>query len=341
MPKRKLSEKQIEKNNAELLAEVSITTQIEKKVKITDSQESDKENVLPETSTLPNSQITSQKSNTNTEKTTKRIISWNVNGARAVVKKADSLKWIQDTAKNDDVIALCFQETKCDAKTYPKELNPSLDRKNLDKYLTKFYLNSSNARKGYSGTCILTKEKPISNKYGMGFQPVDIEGRVITVEYETFFLVTAYVPNSMDQLRRLDERTKKYEPKMRKFLNDLDAKKPVIYCGDLNVACSEIELANPKSNYNKTSGYTQAEIDQFHKMKEECKLVDVFRHFYPDKKKCYTYWGYRGGARARNVGWRLDYFMVSERFMGNVKEIIHHTDVLGSDHCPIELVIEV
>jgi len=315
-----------------------------KKVKITEnSQESNKENVLPENQLLPESQLAdgnADKMKNPVEKSVKRIISWNVNGARAIVKKTDSLKWIQETAKNAEVLALCLQETKCDAKTYPKELNPTLDRKKLEKYV-KFYLNSSNARKGYSGTCILSKEKPMSNKYGMGFQPVDIEGRVITVEYPEFYLVTAYVPNSMDQLRRLEERTKKYEPKMRKFLNDLDAKKPVIYCGDLNVACSEIELANPKSNYNKTSGYTQKEIDQFHNMKTECNLVDVFRHFYPDKKKCYTYWGYRGGARARNVGWRLDYFMVSERFMKNVKEIVHHTDVMGSDHCPIELVIEV
>ena len=285
-----------------------------------------------------------------------RFMSWNVNGARAVVKKAESLEFLNRIGKENNVIAMGLQETKCDGGTFPKEMLPKTLGWN------NHYLNSSSAKKGYSGTCMqilitkkskffeksytfynffmFTRTKPISVKYGMGFQPADIEGRVISTEFEKFWYVTAYVPNSSAGLKRLDERTKKFEPKMREHLNKLAESKPVIYCGDLNVACSEIEIKNAKSNYNKSPGYTQAEIDEFFKMVEDCKMTDGFRHLYPDKKDCYTWWSYRAGARAKNVGWRLDYFMVDNRLKEAIVDVVHHTDVIGSDHCPIELILD-
>jgi len=263
-----------------------------------------------------------------------RLLSWNVNGARALHKKKEWFNFIKKAAKDPTVMGFGLQETKCDGTTFPADF----DGKKLG--FSNHYLNSSATKKGYSGTCIYTRQKPISKTFGIGMQSNDSEGRVICSEFEKFYFITAYVMNSGQGLKRLDERTKKFEPKMRKYLKNLDEKKPIIYCGDLNVACSEIELANPKSNYNKTSGYTQVEIDEFFKMVEELKLVDTFRMLYPDKKGCYTYWGYRANARARNVGWRLDYFMVSERIKDSIVDVIHHTNVQGSDHCPIELVVD-
>merc|ERR1712165_1435 len=243
------------------------------------------------------------------------------------------MEFLIKIGKAKNVVAMGLQETKCDTSTFPKEMNSkALGWSN-------HYLNSSSAKKGYSGTCVFTREKPLSVKYGMGFQPVDMEGRVISTEFEKFWFITSYVPNSSQGLKRLTERTQKYEPKMREYLNKLSKEKPIIYCGDLNVACSEIELKNPKSNYNKTAGYTQAEIDQFFEMKKECQLLDGFRQLYPDKTEMYTWWSYRQNARAKNVGWRLDYFMISESIKSAIVDVVHHTDITGSDHCPIELII--
>lgn len=269
-----------------------------------------------------------------TAKSMKRFFSWNVNGARALVQKKEHFAFIQKAAENKETACFGLQETKCDPSTLPKEM----EGKKLG--FAKHYLNSSATKKGYSGTCVYASEKPIKVDYGMGMQGSDGEGRTICAEFDKFYFVNCYIMNSGQGLKRLKERTEKFEPKMRKYLQGLDAKKPIIYTGDLNVACSEIELARPKSNYNKTSGYTQAEIDQFHAMCKEVKLVDAFRMLYPDKRDQYTWWSYRGGARAKNVGWRLDYFLVSERIKDSIVDVVHHTDVLGSDHCPIELIID-
>lgn len=249
-----------------------------------------------------------------------KIISWNVNGIRAIAQK-DFFKDIQEI--NPDI--LCLQETKAQ----PDEVENVLS--GMDGYHR--YYNAAQ-RKGYSGVALLTKTKPISITNDMGIKEHDQEGRVQCAEFEAFYLVNVYVPNSGQGLVRLDYR-EQWDKDFQEYLNKLNKTKPVILCGDLNVAHQAIDLKNDKSNYNKTAGYTQVEIDGMTRLLDS-GFVDTFRHFYPDKEQ-YSYWSYRFQARKRNTGWRIDYFVVSENFMDKIEDSKILTEYFGSDHCPIEL----
>ena len=250
-----------------------------------------------------------------------KILSFNVNGVRACAGKT----LLQDLNTLDcDVV--CLQETKAT----PEQVAEALSG------LTGYHLYAYSAeKKGYSGTAILSKELPLSVKMGLGIAEHDNEGRVITAEFQDYFVVTAYVPNASSGLKRLDYRTKGWDVAFLAFIKNLERSKPVVVCGDLNVAHQPIDLKNPKPNYNKTPGYTQLEIDGLTTMLNS-GLVDTYRHLYPTTVK-YSWWSYRGGSRERNVGWRLDYFLVSESLMGKVKNSEILNDVLGSDHCPVLL----
>jgi exodeoxyribonuclease-3 len=253
--------------------------------------------------------------------TTHHLVSWNVNGIRAIIKR-DFVKDIRNM--NPDV--LCLQETKAQ----PEEARNALAL--LSDY--NVFVNSSKARKGYSGTAILSKQKPIEVTYDLGIEEHDQEGRVITAEFEAYYLVTVYTPNSGEGLRRLTYR-KTWDEAFLNHLKNLESKKPVVFCGDLNVAHSEIDLARPKANYNKTSGYTQDEIDGFENFLAS-GFVDTFRHLYPDLVK-YSWWKYMFNARERNVGWRIDYFMMSKVFLEHLDEAMIYNEHMGSDHCPVGL----
>ena len=250
-----------------------------------------------------------------------KILSFNVNGVRACAGKT----LLQDLNTLDcDVV--CLQETKAT----PEQVAEALSG------LTGYHLYAYSAeKKGYSGTAILSKELPLSVKMGLGIGEHDNEGRVITAEFQDYFVVTAYVPNASSGLKRLDYRTKGWDVAFLAFIKNLERSKPVVVCGDLNVAHQPIDLKNPKPNYNKTPGYTQLEIDGLTTILNS-GLVDTYRHLYPTTVK-YSWWSYRGGSRERNVGWRLDYFLVSESLMGKVKNSEILNDVLGSDHCPVLL----
>jgi exodeoxyribonuclease III len=253
-----------------------------------------------------------------------RILSWNVNGIRAIVKKG---MYVTFPSLRADII--CFQETKAQVDTMP----------DLDIQLKGYDLVFNSAvQKGYSGTAILTKVKALNHWLGTNNDTHGQEGRVITMEFPAFYLVNVYVPNSGQELKRLDYR-KEWDSHLRDYIHDLDQKKPVIFTGDLNVAHEPIDLARPKENYNKVAGYTQVEIDGF---KEFLKLdlVDTFRHFYKDKVQ-YTYWSQRFNARAAGIGWRIDYFLVSKRFMKHVKDAFIMDDIMGSDHCPVGIEVEI
>ncbi len=252
-----------------------------------------------------------------------KITTWNINGLRAIIKK----DFIRDIFQiNPDI--LCLQETKADENTV----------KELLKNLKFDYVFANSAeKKGYSGTAMLSKTKPLNVLYGMGMEEHDNEGRMITAEFEKFFLVSVYVPNSGQKLKRLDYRAK-WNKDFKEFLLNLEAQKPVIACGDFNVAHQPIDLKNPKSNYNKTAGYTQLEIDAMTELLES-GFTDAFRYLYPDKIQ-YTFWNYRFNARARNAGWRIDYFLVSNKLIDKIKDVIIHDDILGSDHCPVSLILE-
>lgn len=251
------------------------------------------------------------------------LLSWNVNGIRAAVKK----EFIQQMQSLDpDVI--CLQETKAQDEQVAEALSE------LDGY----YLYSTSAeKKGYSGVAILAKEEPLSTFEGIETKEHDNEGRVFTLEYEDFYIVNVYVPNSGNGLKRLDYRAA-WDKAFAEFLQELHAEKPILVTGDFNVAHSEIDLARPKPNYNKTAGYTQTEIDGMDGLLN-VGLIDSFRYLYPDKVH-YSYWSYRMGARERNVGWRIDYWLVDERLMGRVQNSIIRDDIYGSDHCPVVLEIE-
>ncbi len=253
------------------------------------------------------------------------LVNWNVNGIRSIIKK-DFAKDVK--TMNPDM--LCLQETKASLEEVKSVLELFPDYK--------AYVNSSKARKGYSGTAILTKTQPLSVTFDMNIEEHDQEGRVITAEYEKFFLVTVYVPNSGEGLKRLDYR-EKWNADFTGYLAGLNAKKPVIVCGDLNVAHKEIDIARAKENYNKSAGYTQREIDGFNNLLD-AGFVDTFRHFHPEEVK-YTYWNYMFNARSRNVGWRIDYFLVSTSLIPSVTEAIICNECLGSDHCPVALKIEI
>ena len=249
------------------------------------------------------------------------LVSWNVNGIRAIVKK-DFIKDVKDM--NPDI--LCLQETKAQ----PEEVKTALQL--LPHY--EVVANSSKGRKGYSGTAILSKEKPLSVFYDMGIDEHDQEGRVITAELKHFFVITVYTPNSGEGMKRLDYR-RTWDQAFRAYVLGLEAKKPVIICGDLNVAHTEIDIARAKENYNKSSGYTKIEIDGLEALLNK-GYIDTFRLKYPKEVK-YSWWNYKFKARERNVGWRIDYFLVSEKLKNQIKEASIHNQYLGSDHCPVAL----
>ena len=250
-----------------------------------------------------------------------KIVSWNVAGVRAWAKK-DGYKWLID--ESPDIF--CLQEVKCEEKDIPQPLKDMTDYK--------MYWNAAKTTKGLSGVALFSKVKPKEVKFGIGVEAHDNEGRTITAEYEQFFLVTTYVPNSQRALKRLDYRMK-WNEDFKSYVHSLDSQKPVVLCGDMNVSHLEIDLANPKSN-RRSAGFTQEERDGMTDLLES-GFVDSYRHLYPDVTKKYTFWTYMGNARARNVGWRLDYFIISERWIANLCDNVIESKVMGSDHCPIHL----
>ena len=249
-----------------------------------------------------------------------KLVSWNVNGLRACVKKG-FLDYFEEV--NADMFSV--QEIK-------------LQEGQIDLALDGYYQYWNYAeKKGYSGTAIFTKEKPLSVKYGVGIEEHDQEGRVITLEYEDFYLVNVYTPNSQRELARLDYRMT-WEDMFRDYLKELDSVKPVILCGDLNVAHKEIDLKNPKTN-RKNAGFTDEERDKMTGLLDS-GFIDSFRYFYPDKEDAYTWWSYITKARERNAGWRIDYFIVSKYIEGKLIDAQIHSEVMGSDHCPVVLEID-
>ncbi|BFK81532.1 exodeoxyribonuclease III [Clostridium baratii] len=250
----------------------------------------------------------------------KKLISWNVNGLRACVKKG-FLDYFNEV--NADIF--CIQETKL------QEGQIDLDLKNYH-----MYWNYAE-KKGYSGTALFTKEEPISVKYGLGIEEHDNEGRVITAEFDDYYVVTVYTPNSQDKLARIDYRMT-WEDVFRDYLKELEKNKPVIVCGDLNVAHKEIDLKNPKTN-RKNAGFSDEEREKFSILLDS-GFIDTFRYFYPELEGAYSWWSYRFNARKNNAGWRIDYFLVSNSLKDKLINAKIHSEILGSDHCPVELEIK-
>ncbi|MBQ9560163.1 MAG: exodeoxyribonuclease III [Bacteroidaceae bacterium] len=257
-----------------------------------------------------------------------KFISWNVNGLRAVIGKGFS-----ESIEALDADFICLQETKLQEAnlTELSSIFPPLPT------FPHCYWNHAE-KKGYSGTAIFTKHVPMSVRYGIGIDEHDHEGRVITLEYDHFFLVCCYTPNSQDGLRRLDYRMK-WEDDFRLYLLALDRQKPVVLCGDLNVAHEEIDLKNPKSN-RKNAGFTDEEREKMTTLLQS-GFIDTFRHFYPTQEGAYSWWSYRFHAREKNAGWRIDYFIVSKRLEEQLCSASIHTEIFGSDHCPVEVVINI
>jgi len=249
-----------------------------------------------------------------------RLVSWNVNGVRAAVRK-DFISSV--AAIQPDV--LCLQETKAQDDQVLEALQ------DLQGYEIQPY---SAIRKGYSGTCVISRKAPLSLRFGIGNEEHDQEGRVITAEFADYFLVTVYTPNSGAGLKRLEYRAQ-WDIDFLAHLKKLEESKPVIVCGDLNVCHREIDIARPKANYNKSPGYTQKEIDGLDRI-IDAGFTDTFRHFYPDTVK-YSWWSMRGGAREKNVGWRLDYFLTSSALQDRLSDASILNDIYGSDHCPVVL----
>lgn len=251
----------------------------------------------------------------------KKFISWNVNGLRAVCGKN-----FYDVFSSLNADIFCVQETKL------QEGQIDLD---IPEYFQ--YWNYAE-KKGYSGTAVFTKEEPKSVTYGIGIEKHDTEGRVITLEFDNFYFVCVYTPNSRNELKRLDYRME-WEDAFRGYLCSLKENKSVIVCGDLNVAAEEIDLKNPKTNRH-NAGFTDEEREKFRMLKES-GFTDTFRYFYPDMTDIYSWWSYRFSARAKNAGWRIDYFLASDDLNSKLIDAKIHTDIMGSDHCPVELTIEV
>ena len=249
-----------------------------------------------------------------------KLISWNVNGIRACLNKG-----FADFFKKIDADIFCIQETKC---------QPDQIELEFEGYHS--YWNSAE-RKGYAGTAIFTKHKPLKVTFGIGIEEHDKEGRVITLEYENFYIVTIYTPNSKRELERLDYR-QVWEDEIRKYLLNLNKTKPVIMCGDLNVAHNEIDLKNPKTNHH-NAGFTDEERSKMTKLLN-AGFTDTFRYLYPNEENCYSWWSYMGHAREKNIGWRIDYFIVSNNISKKISDAKIHPNIMGSDHCPIELDIE-
>ena len=248
-----------------------------------------------------------------------KLVSWNVNGLRACVEKG-----FTDIFKELDADIFCVQETKMQEGQLKLEL-PDYHQ----------YFNYAE-KKGYSGTAVFCKKEPLKVWNGIGIEEHDKEGRVITLEFEDFHFVTVYTPNSQNELKRLDYRME-WEEAFLNYLKGLEQKKPVIFAGDLNVAHKEIDLKNPKTNRH-NAGFTDEERNAFGKLLEN-RFVDTFRYFYPDKTDIYSWWSYRFRAREKNAGWRIDYFVVSECLKERLKDAAIHTEIMGSDHCPVELTI--
>ena len=249
-----------------------------------------------------------------------KLISWNVNGLRSCVQKG-----FLDFFREADADIFCIQETKL------QEGQISLELEGYDQYW------NYAVKKGYSGTAVFTKRKPLHVAYGLGIEEHDREGRVITLEYPGFYLVTVYTPNSQNELARLDYRMR-WETDFLSYLKGLEQKKPVVFCGDLNVAHQEIDLKNPKTN-RKNAGFTDEERQKFTELLQE-GFVDTFRYFYPELEGIYSWWSYRFRAREKNAGWRIDYFCASEILKDKLVDAKIHTEVFGSDHCPVELLLE-
>lgn len=246
-----------------------------------------------------------------------KLISWNVNGLRACIKKG-----FMDFLASADADILCLQETKM------HEGQEIIETPGYHQFWC------SAEKKGYSGTLTLTKEKPLSVSYGIGIDIHDHEGRAVTAEFNDFYLVNFYVPNSQDQLKRLDYRMQ-WEDDVRDYLSQLRKSKPVIVCGDMNVAAEEIDLKNPKTN-RKNAGFSDEEREKFRQLKAS-GFIDTFRYFYPDLEGVYSWWSYRFNARKNNAGWRIDYFLASEELESRLSDAKILTDVMGSDHCPVVL----
>ena len=246
-----------------------------------------------------------------------KFISWNVNGIRACVNKG-----FEEFFRQIDADIFCIQETKCQ----PGQIDLEFER-----YTS--YWNSAE-KKGYSGTAIFTKQKPLQVQYGIGIEEHDKEGRVITLEYDNFYMVNIYTPNSKRELERLDYR-QIWEDEIRNYLLNLNTKKPVIMCGDLNVAHQEIDLKNPKTNRG-NAGFTDEEREKMTALLS-AGFIDTYRYLYPEKEGAYSWWSYMGRAREKNVGWRIDYFIVSESIKDKIKEATIYPEVMGSDHCPVGL----
>ncbi len=245
-----------------------------------------------------------------------KLVSWNVNGLRACITKG-----FCDFFSRIDADIFCVQETKMqEEQAY---------NINFEGYYK--YMNSAQ-KKGYSGTAIFTKVKPISVSYGLGIEEHDMEGRVITLEYDNFFLVNSYTPNSKRELERLEYRMT-WEDEILKYLKKLEVTKPVIYCGDLNVAHEEIDIKNPKTNHF-SAGFTDEERNKMTTLLEN-GFIDTFRYLYKDKKDAYSWWSYMRNSREKNIGWRIDYFIISDILKNELKEAYIYSDVMGSDHCPI------
>lgn len=250
-----------------------------------------------------------------------KLISWNVNGLRACCDKG-----FREAFKQLDADFFCLQETKMQAGQLDLE---------FEGYAS--YWNYAE-KKGYSGTAIFTRKSPLSVTYGLGIDEHDREGRVITLEMEDFFLVTVYTPNSQDGLKRLDYRMT-WEDEFRAYLKRLDEQKPVLVCGDLNVAHKEIDLKNPKTN-RMNAGFTDQEREKFQTLLD-AGFIDTFRHFYPEQTGIYSWWSYRFKAREKNAGWRIDYFLASARLANKLEGAKIHTEIFGSDHCPVEVTVNI
>ena len=249
-----------------------------------------------------------------------KLISWNVNGLRAVMKK-NFYEFVKEASPD----ILCLQETKM------QEGQAEVELPDYHKYWC------SAEKKGYSGTLTLTKEKPVNVTYNMGIEIHDHEGRIVNCEFPDFYLVNVYVPNSQNELARIDYRME-WEDDFLGYIKELEKEKPVIICGDMNVANKEIDLKNPKAN-RRNAGFTDEEREKM-SILQDSGLIDTFRYFYPDKEGMYSWWSFRGNARANNTGWRIDYFLVSGALEGRLKSADILMDVYGSDHCPITLEIE-
>ncbi len=253
-----------------------------------------------------------------------KLISWNVNGLRAVLTKG-----FKESFENLDADIFCIQETKMQENQITEDITEVLKNRYT-------YWNSAE-KKGYSGTAVFTKKEPINVTYGLDKEEHDKEGRIITLEYENFFLVNCYTPNSKRELERLGYR-QVWEDEIREYLVKLDKKKPVIYCGDLNVAHKEIDLKNPATNHH-SAGFTDEERNKLTELLD-AGFIDTFRYMYPDKRDTYSWWSYMFHAREKNAGWRIDYFITSESLKEKIKDAKILGEIMGSDHCPVELDID-